>query len=151
MLIAMICAFGYRFLADELAGRGHLISERRPWRLCSQALLWSSFVKKSRSSKRAGAAVHDDLALRNLRESRANQLWFTDITEHPRKIGKLYMCSLEDAFSPQDCWLLNWRGDDFRACSLKLLPMQSPWEGPKTPSVIVTRQLVGAQLPLFAR
>jgi putative transposase len=92
-------AFGYRFLADELIQQGHLISERRVWRLCSQALLWSSFVKKSRSSKRPGAAVHDDLVLRNFSANKANQLWFTDITEHPTKSGKLYMCSLEDAFS----------------------------------------------------
>jgi putative transposase len=32
-------AFGYRFLTDELIGQGHLISERRVWLLCSQALL----------------------------------------------------------------------------------------------------------------
>ena len=92
-------AFGYRFLADELAGQGHLVSERRIWRLCSQAALWSSFVKKSRSSKRPGVPVHDDLVMRNFSANSANQLWFTDITEHPTKSGKLYMCSLEDAFS----------------------------------------------------
>jgi transposase-like protein len=77
--------FGYRFLADELAGQGHLVGERRVWRLCSQALIWSSFARKSRSSKRPRAAVHDDLVLRNASANRANQLWFTDITEHPTK------------------------------------------------------------------
>ena len=92
-------AFGYPFLADELAGQGHLVSERGIWRLCSQAALWSSFVKKSRSSKRPGPAVHDDLVLRKFSANRANQLWFTDITEHPTKSEKLSMCSLEDAFS----------------------------------------------------
>jgi putative transposase len=55
-------AFGYRFLADELARRGHLVSERRVWRLCS-----ASLVKKSRSNKILGPAVHDDLVLRNFR------------------------------------------------------------------------------------
>jgi len=29
--------FGYRFIADELADAGHAVSERRVWRLCSQA------------------------------------------------------------------------------------------------------------------
>jgi transposase InsO family protein len=118
MRIAAICAFGYRFLADELAGQGHLTSERRVWRLCSQAGLWSSFVKKSRSSKRAGAAVHDDLVLRNFSANRANQLWFTDITEHPTKNGKLYMCSLEVSLLRADCRLLHWREDDIRSCCL---------------------------------
>jgi transposase InsO family protein len=92
-------AFGYRFLEDELVQQGHLVSERRIWRLCSEALLWASFARKSRSSKRSGPAVHDDLVLRNFSAKRANQLWFIDITEHPTKNGKLYLCSLEDAFS----------------------------------------------------
>jgi transposase InsO family protein len=75
------------------------IGERRIWRLCSQALIWASFVKKPRSSKKPGAAVHGDLVLRNFSATKVDQLWFTDITEHPTKNGKLYMCSLEDAFS----------------------------------------------------
>jgi putative transposase len=74
MLIAAICAFGYRFLADELERKGMAIGERRIWRLCSQAALWSSFVKKSRSSKRPGPAVHDDLVLGNFSPDKANQL-----------------------------------------------------------------------------
>jgi transposase InsO family protein len=92
-------AYGYRFLADELERKGKAIGERRIWRLCSQALIWASFVKKSRSNKIPGPAVHDDLVLRKFSATKANQLCFTDITEHPTKSGKLYMCSLEDAFS----------------------------------------------------
>jgi transposase InsO family protein len=92
-------AFGYRFLSDELERNGMAIGERRVWRLCSQALIWASFVKKPRYTKKPGPPVHGDLVLRNFSAARANQLWFTDITEHPTKNGKLYMCSLEDAFS----------------------------------------------------
>jgi len=92
-------AFGYRFLADELERNGMATGERRVWRFCSQAGLWASFVKKPRSSKKPGPPVHDDLVLRKFSANRANQLWFTDITEHPTKSGKLYMASLEDAFS----------------------------------------------------
>jgi transposase InsO family protein len=92
-------AFGYRFLADELERNGMAIGERRVWRLCSEAGLWASFVKTPCSSKKPGPPVHGDLVLRNFSATRANQLWFTDITEHPTKSGKLYMCSLEDAFS----------------------------------------------------
>jgi hypothetical protein len=61
----------------------------RPQRCC----------RESSSSKRPEPVVHDALVLHNFRASRANQLWFTDITEHPTKSGKLYLCSLEDAFS----------------------------------------------------
>ena len=34
--------FGYRFIADELAAAGHEISERRVWKICSQAQIVSA-------------------------------------------------------------------------------------------------------------
>jgi putative transposase len=56
-------------------------------------------VKKSRSGKKPGPPVHDDLVRRDFTAARANELWFTDITEHKTDEGKLYCCSIEDAFS----------------------------------------------------
>ena len=91
--------FGYRFLADELERHDEWIGERRVWRLCSEMALWSSFTKKGRSGKKPGPAVHDDLVQRDFSASSMNELWFTDITEHPTGEGKLYMASIEDAFS----------------------------------------------------
>lgn len=91
--------FGYRFLADELERLGENVSERRVWRLCSEQALWSSFVKKSRSGKKPGPLVHDDLVKRDFNATAMNQLWFTDLTEHATAEGNLYVCSLEDAFS----------------------------------------------------
>jgi putative transposase len=92
-------AFGYRFVADELEKAGHLASERRVWRLCSEQRIWSSFVKKSRYGKRPGPPVHEDRVRREFSSPVINQLWFTDITEHPTSEGKLYLCSLMDACS----------------------------------------------------
>jgi transposase InsO family protein len=91
--------FGYRFLADELERQGERVCERRVWRLCSEQRIWSSFVKKSRSGKKPGPPVHDDLVQRDFSAERINQLWFTDLTEHQTMEGKLYLCSLEDACS----------------------------------------------------
>jgi putative transposase len=92
-------AFGYRFVADELEKAGHGVSERRVWRLCSEQRIWSSFVKKSRYGKKPGPPVHDDRVRRDFSSTVINQLWFTDITEHPTSEGKLYLCSLMDACS----------------------------------------------------
>ena len=39
-------AFGYRFIADELPGRGIAAGENRVARLCSQERIWSVFAKK---------------------------------------------------------------------------------------------------------
>jgi hypothetical protein len=43
-------AFGYRFLADELADAGHQASERRVWRLCRDQQVWSTTVRKGRKA-----------------------------------------------------------------------------------------------------
>ena len=91
--------FGYRFMADELELLDVFVGERRVWRLCSEMSIFSAFTKKGKSGKKPGAPVHDDLVQRNFSASRPNELWFTDITEHPTSEGKLYMASIEDAFS----------------------------------------------------
>jgi len=54
-------AFGYRFIADELAEDGFTVSERRVWRLCSQMGIFSAFVRKKRGKNRlVGPPVRDD-------------------------------------------------------------------------------------------
>ena len=93
--------FGYRLLADELERAGLTAGERRVWRLCSQQKLWSATVRKGRrgSGKTPGPAVHDDHVQRDFTAQRPNQVWVTDITEHPTAQGKLYCCLIKDLFS----------------------------------------------------
>lgn len=102
---------GYRYLRDEAAAAGVVMCERTAWRLCSEYGLWSSYgTKRSRNGKRPGPPVHDDLLART--DSRGvirhefttvatgmNQVWVTDITEHPTREGKLYFCAVKDVFS----------------------------------------------------
>lgn len=45
-------AFGYRFIADELPGRGIIAGENRVARLCSQERIWSIFAKKRGLNRR---------------------------------------------------------------------------------------------------
>jgi putative transposase len=94
--------FGYRFLADELERAGHVAGERRVWRLCSQQRLWSATVRKGSrrgNAKSPGPAVHDDHVQRDFTAQRPDQVWVTDITEHPTAGGKLYCCAIKDLFS----------------------------------------------------
>jgi transposase InsO family protein len=92
-------AFGYRFIADELATRGIAAGENRVQRLCSQQQIWSVFAKKRGCSRKAGPPVHDDLVQRQFTAERPDQLWLTDITEHPTAEGKLYLCAIKDVCS----------------------------------------------------
>ena len=93
--------FGYRFLADEVGGAGLVGGERRIWRLCSEQKLWSTTVRKGRrgAGKTPGSAVHDDHVQRNFTAQRPDQVWVTDITEHPTAEAKLYCCAIKDLFS----------------------------------------------------
>src|SRR5215208_7162723 len=72
--------FGYRFIADELAGHGIRASRNRVNRLCSQQRLFSSHARKRGRARRPGPPVHDDLATRQFTAPKPDRLWLTDIT-----------------------------------------------------------------------
>lgn len=93
-------AFGYRFIADELAAEhGIAASENRVQRLCSSHGIFSVLARKRGRRARPGEPVHDDLVRRSFGADRPNVLWYADITEHPTGEGKLYLCALKDACS----------------------------------------------------
>lgn len=92
-------AFGYRFIADELAAAGIQAGRNRVARLCSQQRIWSVFAKRKGLSRKAGPPVHDDLVQRRFRADRRDQVWLTDITEHHTGEGKLYLCAVKDIYS----------------------------------------------------
>jgi putative transposase len=50
-------------------------------------------------TRRAGPPVHDDLVRKVFTADAPNQLWLTDITEHPTAEGKLYLCAIKDVHS----------------------------------------------------
>jgi transposase InsO family protein len=91
--------FGYRFIADELERHGVNASRNRVHRLCALARIWSAHSGKRGRHRLPGPPVHDDLVRRVFRAERPNELWFTDITEHPTAEGKLYLCAVKDACS----------------------------------------------------
>jgi transposase InsO family protein len=89
--------FGHRLLGDEARAAGHVACDRTVWRICRDNSWWSVFGKKrGRNGKRPGPPAHDDLVRRDFTASRPNELWLTDITEHPTSEGKLYLCAIKD-------------------------------------------------------
>jgi len=93
-------AFGYRLLADEAAVAGEVMCRRTAWRICRDNQWFSAFGKKrGKNGKRPGPPVHDDLVQRDFTADDVNELWLTDITEHPTDEGKLYLCAVKDVFS----------------------------------------------------
>ena len=92
--------FGYRFLVDEASDAGEVMAARTAWRICSTNGWWSAFGKKrAKNGKKPGPPVHDDLVQRDFTADGLNELWLTDITEHPTGEGKLYLCAVKDEYS----------------------------------------------------
>ncbi|MEI7059394.1 IS3 family transposase [Nocardioides sp. CCNWLW239] len=101
--------FGYRLLVEEASDAGQQMAERTAWRICSSNGWWSAFSKPKRAtSKKAGPPVHDDLVAfvdehgvtrHRFDADATNELWLTDITEHPTAEGKLYLCAVKDVYA----------------------------------------------------
>lgn len=74
--------------------------ERTAWRICRDNRWWSTFgTKRSGAVKKPGPPLHDDKVRRDFTAIQPNELWLTDISEHPTAEGKLYLCAVKDVFS----------------------------------------------------
>lgn len=101
---------GYRFLTDELADdRGITAGENRVHRLCRLAGIHASHARRKGSKPAsAGPPPHDDLLAvvdehgvvrHEFVADGPNKVWLWDISEHPTREGKLYVCAIKDVFS----------------------------------------------------
>ena len=92
--------FGYRFLADEARDNGQVLADRTAWRICSDNGWWSVFGKKKRGKKaKVGTRLTTISCAATSPLPAANELWLTDLTEHPTREGKLYLCAIKDEWS----------------------------------------------------
>jgi putative transposase len=66
---------------------------------------------------RVGNVTSLDLVRREFSRARRNQLWMTDITEHPTREGKVYCCVVLDAFSRL---VVGWSIDSTQTTTLVL-------------------------------
>lgn len=81
-------------------GLGMRLGRKRVARLMRQAGIVGISHRRKRG-RPAGPlpAVHDDLVQRKFLAEGPDQLWATDITEHPTAGGKVYCCAVIDAWS----------------------------------------------------
>ncbi len=134
--------FGYRFIADELVQeRGIQASENRVQRLCSAHGIFSVLARKRDRRAKPGEPVHDDLVQRAFGARAPNELWFTDITQHPTAEGKLYLCAVKDAFSGR---IVGYSMDDRMKASLAVAALRNAI-GLRAPSGPVVHSDRGSQ------
>ena len=89
--------FGYRFIADELAAPG-IAGRNRVNRLCSLQRIFSVHSRKRGLTASPARRCTTTWSSGSSRRA-ADQLWLTDISEHPTGEGKLYLCAVKDACS----------------------------------------------------
>jgi transposase InsO family protein len=91
--------YGYRRVHAELTlGLGVSVSSRLTFLLMRDAGIYG-LPGPARVKRLRGVVTSDDLVNRKFNRAGPNELWVTDITEHPTREGRLYCCCVLDTFS----------------------------------------------------
>jgi transposase InsO family protein len=99
--------------------------------LCSVQQIWSVFTKKRGLSRKSGPPVHDDLVRRQFTAHAPDRVWLTDITEHSRAEGKLYLCAIKEACSGRIAgYSVDGRMKASLAVAIGTSPVPSPGQRP---------------------
>ncbi len=107
--------YGYRRIRAELRlGRQIIVSRKLVHKLMAEARLKGLPARRQRK-RLANVATAEDLVCRDFTSDAPNQLWLTDITEHPTREGKVYCCVVLDAHSRR---VVGWSIDSHQASSL---------------------------------
>lgn len=88
-----------RVHAELRLGLGIHCGRKRVARLMRAAGITGISHRRKHGRDRPLPAPHDDLVQRKFVAQAPDQLWATDITEHPTAGGKVYWCAVIDAYS----------------------------------------------------
>ncbi|MGP9662865.1 IS3 family transposase [Arthrobacter sp. AOP36-C1-22] len=106
--IASRGTYGYRRIHAELTiGMNIPCSSRLVWVLMTRAGI-GGLPGPARIKRLKGVATADDLVNRKFHRLALNELWVTDITEHPTREGKVYCAAVLDACSRK---IIGWAID----------------------------------------
>ncbi len=107
--------YGYRRVRAELMlGWQIAVSNKLVHKLMAEGRLQGLPTRRQRRNL-VSVATAEDLVCRDFNRDRPNQLWLTDITEHPTREGKVYCCVVVDAHSRK---IVGWSIDSHQATSL---------------------------------
>ena len=107
--------YGYRRVRAELQlGRQIVVSRKLVHKLMAEQRLHGLPARKQRKSL-VNVATTEDLVCREFAREAPDQLWLTDITEHPTREGKVYCCVVLDAHSRR---IVGWSIESHQATSL---------------------------------
>jgi len=88
-----------RVTAELRFGRGVTVGHNTVYSIMKELGIKGIPNRRPPKGSRMAQVTSLDLVKRNFRRAAPNQLWLTDITEHPTREGKVYCCAVLDAFS----------------------------------------------------
>ncbi len=92
--------YGWRRIRAELADAyGQTVNKKLIRSIMADQGISGLPARRKAKPSPAHRATTEDLVQRIFARNRPNQLWMTDITEHPTREGKLYCCVVLDAWS----------------------------------------------------
>jgi putative transposase len=139
--------YGYRRVRAELRlGRQISVSRKLVHKLMAESHLHGLPTRKQRKSL-VNVATSEDLVCRAFNRNAPNQLWLTDITEHPTREGKVYCCVVLDAHSRR---VVGWSIDNHQASSLVTNALQMAIGNRTPPAGTVIHSDHGSQFTSWA-
>ena len=92
--------YGWRRIRAELADAyGQRVNKKLIRAIMAEQGISGLPARRKAKPRPAPEATTEDLVQRQFGRQGPNQLWMTDITEHPTREGKLYCCVVLDAWS----------------------------------------------------
>ncbi len=79
--------------------RGLIVNKKLVWRILRELGIRGLPGPKKWKPNPVNVATEKDLVKRKFVATAPNELWLTDITEHPTREGKVYCCAVLDVFS----------------------------------------------------
>jgi transposase InsO family protein len=106
-----------RVTAELKHGRGIRVGHNAVELIMRQLGIKGLPTRRLPKGARVGKVTSLDLVCRDFRRDAPDELWMTDITEHPTREGKVYCCVVLDAFSR---FVVGWSIDSTQTTTLVL-------------------------------
>ncbi|MBK5111517.1 MAG: IS3 family transposase, partial [Thermoleophilia bacterium] len=104
-----------RVTAELRFGRGVTVGHNTVYSIMKELGIKGIPNRRPPKGSRMAQVTSLDLVKRNFARAAPNQLWLTDITEHPTREGKVYCCAVLDAFSRR---IVGWSIDSTQTSRL---------------------------------